>query len=152
MYHPEGEDTLNSALPDVSSSSCEPGSLNLSVEITEPASSTPVSDRNVLPHASFLSRLIVEKQKYPPNLPPSKGESRVLTSVEYVNSIKEKERKKKEEAEESCRERLKENEIGLHCNKRKSGREWRERRETLLSVKEEMFGMDVSHYCMHQSA
>ena len=137
MYHPEGEDTLSSVLPDVSSSSCEPGSLNLSVEVTEPASSTPVSDRNVLPHASFSSRLLVEKQKYPPNLPPSKGESRVLTSAEYVNSIKEKERKK-EEAEEKLRrkaERAKErtkrekerNRIALQQEKEQKGVEREQR-------------------------
>lgn len=79
-----------------------------SIDGTGPSSSTTNSSDNILPHASFLSRLLADKVlrvKYPPKLPHPRGESRVLTSVENISHMKEKERKK-EEAEEKLQKRI----------------------------------------------
>ena len=105
MYHPENCSSSQD-LEISDSSTIMQTSLALS---TNPSSSTAVSHSNVLPHVSFLSRLLTENAtttKSSSNLPHSKSGSRVLTSEENIRNLKERERKKNEEAEEKMKKRV----------------------------------------------
>ena len=106
MYHLECD---TSALSDLSANRTELASPPQSYQVecvstqsparsvngTEPACSTPFSGNNVLPHASFLCRLLADKVPtitYP-SKPQSRNGSRVLTSAENMAHMDEKERK-----------------------------------------------------------
>ena len=117
MYHPEG---LSSASPDLSissivddlpsrveSSSMQQFSSLSANPLAEPASSIPIEENNVLPHTSFLSRLLADRLpsiKYPTK--PPQSSSRVLTSGENLAMMHKKEAKKMQEAKEKAERKI----------------------------------------------
>ena len=152
--HPEHQSPQFSVYSDTSDERNEPISIaerqsqlessvpsGLSVDRTEPASSTPISHTNILPRSLLQDR--VPTVKYPSKLPQAKSSSRPLTSAENISHLNEKEKKKRDELEEK-QKRKDEREQTHLCRQRKRRRGFRESRRILKDWRKELCGIDVS--------